>query len=53
MRPAALDLSGQGGEQDAWAGRKRFVDVGGLDLAYVEVAGSEPPLVLVHGFTDT
>ncbi|TIS23474.1 alpha/beta hydrolase [Mesorhizobium sp.] len=52
MRPAALDLSGQGGEQDAWAGRKRFVDVGGLDLAYVEVAGSEPPLVLVHGFTD-
>jgi pimeloyl-ACP methyl ester carboxylesterase len=30
-----------------------MVDVGGLDLAYVEVAGSEPPLVLVHGFTDT
>ncbi|TIV66853.1 MAG: alpha/beta hydrolase [Mesorhizobium sp.] len=40
-------------EQSTWASRKRIVDVGGLDLAYVEVAGSEPPLVLVHGFTDT
>jgi len=40
-------------EQDAWADRKRFADVGGLDLAYVEIAGSGPPLVLVHGFTDT
>lgn len=39
--------------QAAWAGRKRIVDVGGLDLAYVEIPGSEPPLVLVHGFTDT
>ncbi|MEZ2330033.1 alpha/beta fold hydrolase [Mesorhizobium sp. RCC_202] len=39
--------------QDAWAGRKQIVDVGGLDLAYVEVTGSEPPLLLIHGFTDT
>ncbi|PBC07250.1 alpha/beta hydrolase [Mesorhizobium sp. WSM3859] len=30
-----------------------MVDVGGLELAYVEIAGSEPPLLLVHGFTDT
>ncbi|MDX8482603.1 alpha/beta hydrolase [Mesorhizobium sp. VK24D] len=50
-----MDLSEQDAltEQDAWAGRKRRVDVGGLDLAYVEIAGSGPPLVLVHGFTDT
>ncbi|OHV89608.1 alpha/beta hydrolase [Mesorhizobium sp. ORS 3428] len=40
-------------DQDTWASRKQFVDVGGLDLAYVEVAGSGPPLVMVHGFTDT
>ncbi|RRH89303.1 alpha/beta hydrolase [Mesorhizobium tamadayense] len=53
MRPEALDLPEQEAEQGAWAGRKRFVDVGGLDLAYVEVAGLEPPLLLVHGFTDT
>lgn len=53
MRPAAFDLADQEAEQDAWAGHKRSVDVGGLDLAYVEVAGSEPPLLLVHGFTDT
>jgi pimeloyl-ACP methyl ester carboxylesterase len=30
-----------------------MADVGGLDLAYVEIAGSEPPLLLIHGFTDT
>ncbi|MDX8443263.1 alpha/beta fold hydrolase [Mesorhizobium australafricanum] len=53
MKPAPLDFREQEAEQAAWAGRKRIVDVGGLDLAYVEVAGSEPPLVLVHGFTDT
>ncbi|MDX8515013.1 alpha/beta fold hydrolase [Mesorhizobium captivum] len=53
MRSQALDLPEQQAEQGAWAGRKRFVDVGGLDLAYVEVAGSEPSLLLVHGFTDT
>ncbi|WP_051370707.1 alpha/beta fold hydrolase [Mesorhizobium loti] len=40
-------------EQDAWAGRKQFTDLGGLEIAYVEVAGAEPALVLVHGFTDT
>ncbi|CDX27412.1 Alpha/beta hydrolase fold protein [Mesorhizobium sp. ORS 3324] len=48
-----MDLPGHEAEQDAWAGRKRIVDVGGLDLAFVEIAGSEPPLLLVHGFTDT
>ncbi|KUM26854.1 alpha/beta hydrolase [Mesorhizobium loti] len=53
MRSAALALADQEADQDAWAGRKQIADVGGLDLAYVEVAGSEPPLVLVHGFTDT
>ncbi|MCZ8543405.1 alpha/beta hydrolase [Mesorhizobium qingshengii] len=50
MRPAALDAWA---EQDAWAGRKKFVNIGGLDIAYVEVAGAEPALLLVHGFTDT
>jgi pimeloyl-ACP methyl ester carboxylesterase len=40
-------------EQDAWTGRKKVIDVGGLDLAYVEIAGVEPPLLLLHGFTDT
>ncbi|TPI82745.1 alpha/beta hydrolase [Mesorhizobium sp. B2-8-9] len=40
-------------EQTAWSGGKRVVDVGGLDLAYVELAGAEPPLLLIHGFTDT
>lgn len=40
-------------EQDAWASRKKVIDVGGLDLAYVEIAGAEPPLLLLHGFTDT
>ncbi|TIN52685.1 MAG: alpha/beta hydrolase, partial [Mesorhizobium sp.] len=40
-------------EQGAWAGRKQFVTVGDLDIAYVEVSGAEPALLLVHGFTDT
>lgn len=40
-------------EQDAWAGRKRFVDVGGLELAYVDIPGEGRPLLLIHGFTDT
>jgi pimeloyl-ACP methyl ester carboxylesterase len=39
--------------QDAWANRKQFADPGGLEIAYIEVAGAEPALVLVHGFTDT
>ena len=30
----------QEAEQAAWAGRKQIVDVGGLDLAYVEIAGA-------------
>ncbi|WP_036259979.1 alpha/beta hydrolase [Mesorhizobium sp. WSM3224] len=53
MRPTPSDFRAQEVEQTAWAGRKRIVDVDGLDLAYVEIPGSEPPLVLVHGFTDT
>ncbi|TPL00205.1 MULTISPECIES: alpha/beta hydrolase [unclassified Mesorhizobium] len=53
MRPALSEPEEQEVEQAAWAGRKRIAEVGGLDLAYVEIAGSEPPLVLVHGFTDT
>jgi len=40
-------------EQDAWAGRKQFINAGGLEIAYVEVSGTEPALVLLHGFTDT
>ncbi|RUY58002.1 alpha/beta fold hydrolase, partial [Mesorhizobium sp. M7A.F.Ca.CA.001.05.1.1] len=39
--------------QDGWAGRKQFVTVGNLDIAYVEITGAEPALLLVHGFTDT
>ena len=40
-------------EQEAWAGRRRMIDVDGLGMAYVDIAGSEPALLLVHGFTDT
>lgn len=53
MRPVLSVPAEQEVEQDAWASRKRIVDVGGIELAYVEIAGSEPPLLLVHGFTDT
>ncbi|MCA0033398.1 alpha/beta fold hydrolase [Mesorhizobium sp. B263B2A] len=54
MRSAALDaLPDAGAEQEAWAGRKRLIDVGDLEVAYVEIAGTEPALLLVHGFTDT
>lgn len=53
MRLAQLDLRDQEAGQAARAGRKRIIDVGGLDLAYVEIAGAEPPLLLIHGFTDT
>lgn len=54
MSSAALDaLPDDGAEQDAWAGRKRLVDVGDLEIACVEIAGAEPGLLLVHGFTDT
>ncbi|WP_181174748.1 alpha/beta hydrolase [Mesorhizobium sp. B2-8-9] len=53
MRPALSEPGEQGIEQTAWSGGKRVVDVGGLDLAYVELAGAEPPLLLIHGFTDT
>ncbi|SDA66607.1 alpha/beta fold hydrolase [Mesorhizobium qingshengii] len=50
MRPAALDAWA---EQDAWAGRKQFANIGDLDIAYVEISGAEPALLLMHGFTDT
>ncbi|MER8589765.1 alpha/beta hydrolase [Mesorhizobium sp. M1338] len=50
MRSAVLDALP---DQDAWAGRKQFVTVGDLDIAYVEISGTEPALLLVHGFTDT
>jgi len=40
-------------EQQAWASRKRTVDVDGLGIAYVDIPGVEPALLLVHGFTDT
>lgn len=50
MRPVVLEASP---EQDAWAGRKQFIDVDGLGQAYVEIEGAEPALLLVHGFTDT
>ncbi|KQU79482.1 alpha/beta hydrolase [Mesorhizobium sp. Root102] len=54
MRPAALDgLPNACADQDAWAERKQFVTVGDLDIAYVEISGAEPALLLVHGFTDT
>jgi pimeloyl-ACP methyl ester carboxylesterase len=53
VRPALSEPEEQGIEQAAWSGGKQVVDVGGLDLAYVEVAGAEPPLLLIHGFTDT
>ncbi len=50
MRAAVLNACA---DQDAWAGRKQFVTVGDLDIAYVEISGAEPALLLVHGFTDT
>ncbi|TIT35479.1 MAG: alpha/beta hydrolase [Mesorhizobium sp.] len=40
-------------EQDAWAARKQWVHTGDLDIAYVEIPGAGPPLLLIHGFTDT
>jgi pimeloyl-ACP methyl ester carboxylesterase len=56
VKPAALDALPEQDlvvQQDAWAGRKQFVTIGGLDIAYVEISGAEPALLLVHGFTDT
>lgn len=48
-----MNSSGAEAEQQAWASRKRTVDVDGLRIAYVDIPGVEPALVLVHGFTDT
>lgn len=39
--------------QEGWGGRKRSVAIGGTAMAYIEIGGAEPPLVLIHGFTDT
>ena len=48
-----MKSSGAEAEQQAWASRKRTVDIDGLRIAYVEIPGVEPALLLVHGFTDT
>ncbi|WP_379063797.1 alpha/beta fold hydrolase [Mesorhizobium sp. UC22_110] len=40
-------------EQDSWAGRKRQLPLQDGTVAFVEEAGIEPAVVLVHGFTDT
>lgn len=40
-------------DQDAWAGRKRFIDTGNVRTTYVDVEGTEPALLLIHGFTDS
>ena len=48
-----MNSPGLEAEQQAWAGRKRMVDVCGLAMAYIEVPGAEPALLLIHGFTDT
>ena len=40
-------------DQQGWSGRKEAVAIGGTEIAYVEIAGSEPALLLIHGFTDT
>lgn len=54
MTPLKLEAApDSGAEQDAWAGRMQFINPGGLEIAYVEIPGAEPALVLVHGFTDT
>lgn len=54
MTPLTLEAApNSGAEEDAWAGRKQFINPGGLEIAYVEIPGAEPALVLVHGFTDT
>jgi len=45
-------------DQQGWAHAKLHGDVGGADIAYVDIAGTAnpgewPALMLVHGFTDT
>lgn len=39
--------------QQEWSSRKRTIEVGGAEIAYVESGGHEPALLMVHGFTDT
>lgn len=54
MTSVALEAAPDGwAEQDAWADRKQVINADGLEIAYVEILGAEPALVLVHGFTDT
>lgn len=48
-----MNSSGAEAAQQAWASRKRTVDIDGRRIAYVEIPGAEPALLLVHGFTDT
>ena len=43
----------RGVDQQGWAHAKRGVDMDGVEIAYVEIVGEGPALVLVHGFTDT
>ncbi len=40
-------------DQDGWVNRKRQFSLQNGRLAFVEEAGAEPAVVLVHGFTDT
>lgn len=40
-------------DQDGWVDRKRQLLLENGRLAFVEEAGTEPAIVLVHGFTDT
>ncbi|MFA6156731.1 alpha/beta fold hydrolase, partial [Mesorhizobium sp.] len=55
MTAPASDGLGQDAsvDQAAWAARKLFADIDGLDIAYLDIEGTEPALLLVHGFTDT
>lgn len=44
-----MSLANQGN----WAARKRFATIDGTRVAYVEVEGDGPALLLIHGFTDS
>ena len=48
-----MNSAGLEAGQQAWAGRKCMVDVDGIAMACIEIPGAEPPLLLIHGFTDT
>ena len=40
-------------DQEGWSSRKRRLQLPGGSVAFVELDGAGPALVLVHGFTDT